>query len=198
MGCSRTCKKKFWKIRIFNRETKRFWDRVSWKKKFFPNRYFEFSNVIKRPFWPLKHSQLLKENETGCLFAFKKAKNDCLIHSFIDIVLFYNELNGDFDNSFGRKFALFNWHLNDPLHSCDHFHTKLLVVGGHLRRRKGKKQLKMAINYNMFLTTSYEQALQVIPHLKALNLKFVIRVQLSAVITWWRSRAKWTKTLKWL
>ena len=49
--------------------------------------------------------------------------------------------------------------LNDTPHSCNHFHTKSLVVGSHLRRRKGKKQLKMAINYNTFLTTSYESAL---------------------------------------
>ena len=42
----------------------------------------------------------------------------------------WKKCNGDFD-SFGRKSALFLIYvLKDPAHSCDHFHVKIMVVGG--------------------------------------------------------------------
>ena len=54
---------------------------------------------------------------------------------------------------FGRKSTFFLiYGPKDSPCSCDHFHTKLLVVGGHLRRRNPKKQPKNAINYICFVT----------------------------------------------
>ena len=84
----------------------------------------------------------------------------------------------------------------DSPYSCDHFHIRPLVVGGHLRRRNPRKQQKNAINYICFVTSSMTSALWVIYHLKALDLNFDIPGRLSSATTWWRSRANWTKTLK--
>ena len=79
---------------------------------------------------------------------------------------------------------------------CDHFHTKLFVVGWHLRRRNPKKHPKNAISVICFVASSMTSALGVIYHLKALDLNFDIPGRLSSATTWWRSRANWTKTLK--
>ena len=78
--------------------------------------------------------------------------------------------------------------------SCDHFHTKILVVGGHLRRRNLKNNRKNAISHICFVTSSMTSALWVIHHMKALNLNFDNFSRLSAVTTWWRYRAKCTRT----
>ena len=95
-------------------------------------------------------------------------------------------------------FQCFNAYVpKDSPCSCDHFHNKILVVGGHLRRRNLKKQPKKAISHTCFVTSSMTSALWAIYHLKALNLNIDNIGRLSAATTWCRSRAKWTKTWKW-
>ena len=98
---------------------------------------------------------------------------------------------------FGRKSTFFLIYVSkDSPCSCDHFHTKLLVVGWRLRRRNPRKQQKNAIIYICFVTSSMTLALWVIHNLKVLDLKVQDFGRLSAAIKWWRSGAKWTKNWK--
>ena len=54
---------------------------------------------------------------------------------------------------------------------------------------KGKKSSKNQINYNYLVTSSMTSPSWIIPHMKALNLKFVLATRLSLATTWWHSRA---------
>ena len=64
--------------------------------------------------------------------------------------------------------------------------------GRRLRLRrweKGKSSSKNPINYNYLVTSSMTSPSWIIPHMKALDLKFCIASRLSLATTWWRSRA---------
>ena len=86
----------------------------------------------------------------------------------------------------------------DPAYSWYYFHTKLLVVVGHLRRQTPQKTIKNARNNICFVTLSLSSALWLIHRLKALDLKFQKFGRLIEAMTLRRSRAKWTKIWKWL
>ena len=77
----------------------------------------------------------------------------------------------------------------DPHDSCDHFHIKISVVGWGCVGGKREKLIKNPINYNYLVTSSMTSPSWIIPHMKALDLKFCIASRLSLATTWWRSRA---------
>ena len=91
---------------------------------------------------------------------------------------------------FSRKVNFFLIYVSkDPHGSCEHFHIKISVVGWSCVGGKKEKLIKNPINYNYLVTSSMTSPSWLIPHMKALDLKFCIASRLSLATTWWRSRA---------
>ena len=83
------------------------------------------------------------------IFWYLSMVGETLIIHFENQKWTYWRLPGFFD----RKSRFFqNYGPKDSSYSCYHFHTKFLVVGGHLRRRNPKKRPKNATNYICFVS----------------------------------------------
>ena len=124
-----------------------------------------FKNEISSPFWPINR-----------LYDPKWPWYQYVVQAHWRLLEFLS-----------RKSTFFKFDvLKDSPCCCDDFHTKLLVVGGHLRRRNRKN----AIHHICFVTSSITSALWVIHHLKALDLNCVFRL-------FFRFRLrKWPPTIK--
>ena len=78
----------------------------------------------------------------------------------------------------------------DPHNSCDHFRIKISVVGWSCVGGEREKLTKKCNKLQLFSDdTSMTSLSLIIPHMKALDLKFCIVSRLSLSTTWWRYRA---------
>ena len=130
--CLKTCKKNFWKIRIFNQDSKRFCNHTS--QKFFLNQILFISKRYKssRPTSGTLLSCFYSNSQA--VFAALQSKNDvsnsCLY------------LRRSLRSFFGRKSALF---LKDSPHSCDHFPVRIIIIK---KSNFSKKESIRAVWYN--------------------------------------------------
>ena len=143
--CLKTCKKNFWKIRIFNQDSKRFCNHTS-QKNFFWNQILFISKRYKscRPTSGTLLSCFYSNSQA--VFAALQSKNDvsnsCLY------------LRRSLRSFFGRKSALF---LKDSPHSCDHFPVRIIIIKKSNFSKKSQFGLFGTIVYNihMFRLRSY-------------------------------------------